>query len=67
MNLADLRSKTEEELKVLTASLKKDMQKVSEDLIKGKEKNIKKVKYLKKDFARIQTVLNEKKFLKESK
>ena len=61
MNIAELRKKTTEELKETVKSLKKDTEGVMNNLIKGKEKNVRKIGVLRKDLARVMTVLKEKK------
>ena len=40
--------------------MRKDKQKSVSDVLQKKEKNIKKIGLIKRDIARIQTVLNEK-------
>ena len=60
MGIADLRKKKKEELEKLLGSIKKDLEKYTSDVIGGKEKNTAKIKSLKKDYARVQTLLKEK-------
>lgn len=63
MNTAELRKKTELEL---NDSLKKAVKELEENqlsVLKGKQKNVNKGSYLKKDIARIKTVLAEKRIL----
>ena len=67
MKALEIRKKTEEELKKLKLSLKKDLEKLSRDLIEGKEKNVKKASLLRRDYARVMTVLKEKSLEKENK
>ena len=65
MAIKDLRSKSIEELRKVLADVSAEMEKVSQNLIKGKEKNTRKKMQLRKKYARVLTVLNEKKVLKE--
>jgi len=65
MNTRELRSKTDEELYALIVSIQHDLEKLAQDIAKGKGKNTSKGRFLRKTLARIKTVLNEKKVLKE--
>lgn len=65
MNGKELRAKTEKELLKLKGSLKKDQEKLSRVLLEGKEKNVKKAFLLRRDYARVMTVLQEKSLEKE--
>ena len=65
MVVTDLKNKNIKDLKEELTKLEKDLQKVVSDLLQKKEKNVKKASFLRKDIARIKTVLNEK--LKEEK
>jgi len=65
MVVTDLKNKNIKDLKEELTKLEKDLQKVVSDILQKKEKNVKKASFLKKDIARIKTVLNEK--LKEEK
>lgn len=60
MKKIDLKSKSEIELKEMLKALKKDMESISSEMIKGKEKNVKKLGFMKKDFARVLTALKMK-------
>ena len=60
MNTKDLRNKTENELKKQLKDLRKDLETFGSNVLQGKEKNVKKGKFIKKDIARLKTVLNEK-------
>ncbi|HOS88569.1 MAG TPA: 50S ribosomal protein L29 [bacterium] len=60
-----MKNKNIKDLKEELTKLEKDLQKVVSDILKKKEKNVKKASFLRKDIARIKTVLNEK--LKEEK
>jgi len=65
MVVTDLKNKNIKDLKEELTKLEKDLQKVVSDILQKKEKNVKKASFLRKDIARIKTVLNEK--LKEEK
>lgn len=60
MKMQDIRKKTVKELKAEIIKQKKEMENVVMNILKEKEKNVKKVKFLKRDIARLKTVLNEK-------
>jgi len=60
MNIKELKNTTENDLKKKLKDLKKDLETFSSNVLQGKEKNVKKGKFLRKDIARIKTVLNEK-------
>ena len=49
-----------EDLKKELDNMRKNKQKSVSDVLQKKEKNIKKIGLIKRDIARIQTVLNEK-------
>ena len=61
INLVDFRKKTEEDLKKEFKNVEKELQKVASDTFQKKEKNVRKVRNLRKDLARILTLINEKK------
>lgn len=65
IKVEEFRKKTKEELKKEMANLEKEIQKVVSDILQKKEKNVKKASHIRKDIARIKTLLNEK--LKEEK
>lgn len=65
MQAKELRTKTETELMKMIADQRKSVEKVMEDVYKGKEKNLSKARSLRKEIAVIKTVLNEKKIMKE--
>jgi len=56
----ELRNKTKEELNEQVKSLEKEIKEIMDNIIKGKEKNIMKTGKVRKDIARIKTVLKEK-------
>jgi large subunit ribosomal protein L29 len=63
--IEDLRKKSTEELRKELANIQKELQKTVSDIMQKKEKNVKKASFLRKDIARIKTLLNEK--LREEK
>ena len=63
----DLRGKNINELQKTLNEALASYEKHMHDVLKGKEKNVAKTKSLKKDIARIKTVISEKKFMKEVK
>lgn len=60
IDVKEFRKKELGDLKEELVKVKKDLQKVISDVMQKKEKNIKKASQLRKDVARIQTVINEK-------
>jgi large subunit ribosomal protein L29 len=62
---SELRTKTINELNKMLQDQHKVLEDYVGDVYKGKEKNVANVKFLKKDLARIKTVIAEKKFLEE--
>lgn len=56
-----LKTKSEEELKTMLIERRRKLQSLKFDLIAGKVKNVKQIKNIKKDIARILTILNSKK------
>lgn len=63
MKLTELRNKTEKDLAKNLVEIKTELHKVGIAVLKGKEKNFRKRMQLKKDYARVMTVLKEKAFL----
>lgn len=57
--MKEVRSKNKEELQIYLGDLVKDLKKVRAEILEKKEKNVKKTKYLKKDIARVLTLLAE--------
>ncbi|MBD3366089.1 50S ribosomal protein L29 [candidate division WWE3 bacterium] len=60
MIAADLRKKTIEDLEKLAKKTKQEVAEMRLEVIKEKESNVTKIRDLRKDYARILTVLNEK-------
>ena len=67
MKASELRQKTLNELIEQVKKLERDLSEYVLALLKGKEKNLKKPAYMKKDIARLRTVINEKKFIAGNK
>lgn len=65
MKAQEIRQKDMDELQSMLKSLKKDLQDLSKNIIDGKEKNVTKIRLLKREYARVATVLNEKAVLSE--
>lgn len=60
IDILEYRKKTVEDLRKELSKSKKDLQKVVSEILQKKEKNIKKTSHMRKDVARINTLLNEK-------
>jgi len=60
MTVAELRAKSKEELVLELKKLRAEQTKKREDLIKGKDKKTSGVSLLRKDIARVSTILKEK-------
>jgi ribosomal protein L29 len=56
----ELRKKTIAELKEMISGKKGEILELSKAILKGSEKNVKKINFLRKEVARISTILNEK-------
>jgi ribosomal protein L29 len=56
----ELRKKTVAELKEMISGKKSEILDLSKAILKGTEKNVKKINFLRKEVARISTILNEK-------
>lgn len=65
LNLSELRSKTQSELQTDLKKLKLDLAKKKEALMLGKDKKTSVLGHVKKDIARVETVLREKQILEE--
>jgi len=59
----DLRKKDAATLTESLAKLAKDLSDVAHNVIKSKEKNVSKMKFLRRNIARVKTVLKEKEVL----
>ncbi len=60
----ELRQKSIDEIKEALSKVKKELEKNTSDILLKKEKNAKKTFFLRKDIARLRTVLKEKEILK---
>lgn len=67
LNAKDLRGKSKKELEKDLIESRTKLEDIMNDIFKGKEKNLHKANLIKKDIARIKTVLNEQEILKEIK
>ena len=56
----DYRDQNLEELRAMKEEKKEELENYVQDILKGKEKNVAKIKNLKKEIARISTVISEK-------
>ncbi len=62
----DLRNLNISDLKKMISDKKKEIIETSKNVVKGSEKNVKKVGLMKKELARMLTVSNEFKIIKEA-
>ena len=60
MNTSKLQEKTKKQLETLKAKTFKEIEGFAISAIRGKETNLRKIRKMKKEYARILTVLNEK-------
>jgi len=67
MKAAELRQKSIEELKEQLKKLHKDVHDSLLEVLKRKEKNVKKPRLLRKDIARVRSIILEKQVLSEEK
>ena len=65
MKASEIRQKTEQELKEQLKALTRDKENMVLSILQKKEKNVKKPRAIRKDIARIKSILNEKAILKE--
>mgnify|MGYP001125022654 CR=1 FL=1 len=56
----ELKQKTKEELQKLVTEKKEKLRQLRFDLVSGKVKNVREIRNLKKEIARILTLLNQK-------
>jgi len=61
MKVSKLREKSTKELRKLLQSSREKMRQIRFNLVSGKVKNYKEIREIKKDIARILTILKEKK------
>jgi len=67
MKMKSLRKKTDKEIADLITKSRKEIEKLSLIILQGKEKNVKKVGFVRKTVARAKTVLKERSITKENK
>jgi large subunit ribosomal protein L29 len=67
IKLAELRQRNQKELERLLIREREKLRQLRFDLASGKVKNIRKIREVKKDIARILTILNEKSKTKNQK
>lgn len=67
MKISDLRQKSVDELKETLQKAMKDLMKINEEALQKKEKNVKKAWFVKKEIARIKTIINEKQLIGDQK
>ncbi len=67
MKVVDIRKKTESDLTKELALKRKELESYTQNLAKGKEKNTAGLKTLKRDYARMLTILNQQSYAKEEK
>ena len=60
MNLKELKTKNITEINKLIKDLRLDLESIATNVLQQKEKNVKKCSFIKKDIARIKTLLNQK-------
>jgi large subunit ribosomal protein L29 len=60
MKAKELKTKTIDELRKLEAQLREQLRQLRFDLASGKVKNVKRIKEIRKDIARILTAINQK-------
>lgn len=65
MKIVDIRSKSKEELKETLKELKEKLVEKKQKVLLGKEKKLSDITMLRKDVARLSTVLREKEILEE--
>ncbi len=63
MKISELRSKNEKELNKVLVDKVKEIEDMVSQVLSGKSKNTSAIKFLRKDAARIKTVLKEKEVL----
>ncbi len=66
MKTQDIRNKTIEEILEMVKENKNEVKKHSLEVLRGSEKNVTKKRLLRREVARLQTVLNEKLLLESS-
>jgi large subunit ribosomal protein L29 len=65
MKAKELRQKSDNELEKILQEKRKKLYQLRSDLVAGKVKNVREIRMVKKDIARILTILNERKLSKK--
>jgi len=65
MKAKELRQKSDNELEKILQEKRKKLYQLRSDLVAGKVKNVREIRMVKKDIARILTILNERKLNKK--
>jgi large subunit ribosomal protein L29 len=65
MKAKELRQKSDNELEKMLQEKRKKLYQLRSDLVAGKVKNVREIRMVKKDIARILTILNERKLSKK--
>ncbi len=60
LKVSELRKKNTEDLKEELVKVQDELRKMVPDILQRKEKNVRKVGFMRKDIARIKTLMNEK-------
>ena len=60
MNLKELKTKNITEINKLIKDLRLDLESIATNVLQQKEKNVKKGSFIKKDIARLKTLLNQR-------
>jgi large subunit ribosomal protein L29 len=63
MKISEFRTKNKQELTEELKKMEKDLKEIVTQIMQGKEKNIMKTRVVRKDIARVKTLINEKKVL----
>jgi ribosomal protein L29 len=63
MKISEMRTKTEQELHEELKKIEKELKDVVTEIMQGKEKNFMRTRPLKKNIARVKTLINEKKVI----
>jgi len=61
MKISELRQKPKTELDKMFLELSEKIGKLNFDLVSGKVKNVREIRGIRKDIARVMTIMNEKK------
>lgn len=67
MKVEEIREKTDQELQKILKELREKLMRLRFDMASGKVKNIREIRFIKKDIARILTILRERELKKNKK